>query len=50
MVKLRGEVVDHKMIEDNSNSHVIVEEQEVTKKQSLNDEAHNEGTAQQSQG
>ncbi|XP_057188193.1 solute carrier family 43 member 1b isoform X1 [Triplophysa rosa] len=49
MVKLRGEVVDHKMTGDRSNSHVIVEEQEVTKKQSSNDEAHNDGTAQQSQ-
>lgn len=50
MVKLRGEVVDHKMTGDRSYSHVVVEEQIVTKKQSFSNESHNDGTAPPSQG
>lgn len=49
-VTLRGQVVDHKMTGDRSYSHVITEEQEVTKKLPSNDEVYHNGTASQTQG
>nr|XP_055060866.1 solute carrier family 43 member 1b [Misgurnus anguillicaudatus] len=49
-VTWRGQMVDHKMTGDRSYSHVITEEQEVTKKQPSNDEAYHSGTASQTQG
>ncbi|XP_051559207.1 solute carrier family 43 member 1b [Myxocyprinus asiaticus] len=50
MVKLRSDVMDHKKTGDQFFTHETVVEQDVTKKQSLNDEAHSDETEPQSQG
>ncbi|KTG11087.1 hypothetical protein cypCar_00009714 [Cyprinus carpio] len=50
MVKLRSEVVDHKMTEEGSFTQETPKEQELTKQQPSTDEAPSDGTAAQSQG
>uniref|UniRef100_A0A8C0XZQ7 Solute carrier family 43 member 1b n=1 Tax=Cyprinus carpio carpio TaxID=630221 RepID=A0A8C0XZQ7_CYPCA len=49
MVKLRSEVVDHKMTEEGSFTQETPKEQELTKQQPSTDEAPSDGTAAQSQ-